>query len=394
MGNAPHVMVLEDAPRLAQVVCSALQDRGFQPALQSLTAHATADNLRAADMAVVVLDADRSFDESGPVLEALEQLSTVGVPTIVWGMPAEAGRPTAPLIDCVPPDAELDDVLGRLATLAHYGPLVRRLERELTNLQRVGIQLNRYFSEIDEELRLAGRLQRDFLPRSMPQVPPLSFATLFRPASWVSGDMYDAFRIDERHVGLFMTDAMGHGIAAGLLTMFLRQALVAKRVFGRSYQIVSPAEAMRNLHGCLVRQKLPNCQFVTAAYAILNVETLELRVARGGHPYPLHITADGEIRELSAPGGLLGIPDMPVEFGEIRVRLSPGDKIVVFSDGIEDVFFVRDEAGDPRLSPAIRDWAKLGIHAFVDQLAGFLDNREGSLHPADDITILAAEIAE
>ena len=350
---------------------------------------------RAGDLAVIVLDPHRTRDGAGAALDILEGLVKARVPTLVWGLPDDAGLPVAPLVECVPPQASLEEVLARLSTLARYGPLVTRLERELDNLQRLGQQLNRYFGEIDQELRLAGRLQRDFLPAKLPPIPPLSFATVFRPASWVSGDMYDVFRIDEQHVGLFLTDAMGHGVAAGLLTMFLRQALVAKRINGHSYQIVPPAEALANLNACLVRQRLPNCQFVTAIYAVLNIETLELRLARAGHPYPICISADGTLRELPAPGSLLGIPDLPVEFGESRVRLEPGDRLLFYSDGIEDVFLRPDRpADDPdAFGERLHAWSGLSVYNIVRELNQHLDGREGSLHPADDITLLAVEVA-
>jgi sigma-B regulation protein RsbU (phosphoserine phosphatase) len=390
-----QVLLLDDAPRLTERVRAALHERGVPCEVRPAFGDPAAPLPRGADVAMVVLDPHLALTRAGQALALLERLAEQRIPALVWGLPEQAGIPSGPLLEAASPDVPLSEVVARLGTLVRYGPLVKRLERELENVQRLGNQLNRYFAEIDQELRLAGRLQRDFLPARLPQVPPLTFAALYRPASWVSGDMYDAFRIDERHVGLFLTDAMGHGIAAGLLTMFLRQALVAKRINGRSYQVVSPAEAMGNLNDCLVRQKLPNCQFVTAVYGIVDVDKLELRVARGGHPYPIHVAGDGTLRELPAVGGLLGIADLPADFGETRIRLAPGDKIILYSDGVEDVFFEPPRSADaaPEFTARIRDWARLDVHAFVRELSDYLDNREGSLNPADDVTILAMQVA-
>lgn len=394
MASAPHVLLIDAAPKLCERLRDTLESRGFTSDSFPLDQ----DNVPTwapTDLAVLVLDplaADNLAPRTLPILETLVEKE---VPTLVWGLSPQAGRPASALLECVAADESLEEVAARLTTMGRYAPLVGRMQDELGKLQRLGTQLNRYFAEIDQELRLAGRLQRDFLPSKLPQVPPLTFATFYRPASWVSGDMYDVFRIDESHVGLFMTDAMGHGIAAGLLTMFLRQALVSKRVTGRKYQIVSPAEAIENLNTCLVRQQLPNCQFVTAAYAIIDVDKLELRSARGGHPHPILIKPDGHITELPAPGGLLGIADLPSDFGENRTRLEPGDKVLLYTDGIQDAII--DPAltgnGEPVFTDRFREWAQLDVHALTAAVGNYLDNLEGSLHQGDDVTVLAVEVS-
>ena len=396
MNPAPQVLLFDDAPRLAGRVRDELEDRGFATRTHADGFAADGGLFGGADLAVLVLDQQDSLKQADEVLTLLEGLTKANVPTLVWGMSTQAGALKAPMLDCVSPDASLEEVMARLAALGRYGPMIRQMEREISNLERVGQQLNRYFTEIDQELRLAGRLQSDFLPRSLPQLAPYTFATVYRPASWVSGDMYDVFRIDEHNIGVFMTDAMGHGIAAGLLTMFLRQALVAKHITGRSYRIVSPAEVMRSLNDCLIRRQLPNCQFVTGVYAIFDTESLVLRFARGGHPHPIHVDRDGQARVLSVPGGLLGVPDIPVDFGEHRLRLDPGDKVYFYTDGVEDVFVApAKDADEPiRFTEQFQSWAHLGVHAFMRELVSHLDQAEGSLHPADDITVVAVEVAE
>ncbi len=395
MRTQTHVALFGDAPRLADRLSAALAERGFAWRsfdLTTMPASTPAD----IDLAMLVLDQHHVLEHPEAVVSQLEHLSQSRTPTLVWGMPENAGAPTGALLDCVPADANLEEVLGRLTTLAHYAPMIRQMQAELTQLQRLGEHLHRYFGEIDQELRLAGRLQRDFLPTKLPQVPPLSFAALYRPATWVSGDTYDVFRIDEHHVGVFLADAMGHGVAAGLLTMFLRQALVTKRIQGKNYQIVGPAEALNDLHQCLLKQGLPNCQFVTAAYAIINCETLMLRLARAGHPGPLLLGKNGHKQQIGVPSGLLGIPEIDPEVSEARVKLTAGDRLLLFTDGIEDVFF--QAAPDPQIpppfDPVLDELAAYDVRTMVQRLGDHLDRLEGSLHPSDDMTVLAMEVAE
>ena len=390
MKTGPNVVVFEPPGLNGRGLCEPFCTRGFRLERRDLVEAAQQETFERPDIAVVVAaGGDPAVLERAATL--LERLVAENVATLVCGASDNLRWAGGPLVDWLDTNTTLDEIVGRLSTLARYVPLMRRFERELDHLHRLGDQLNRYFSEIDQEMRLAGRLQRDFLPRSLPDLPDCEFSVLYRPASWVSGDMYDVFRIDEQHVGVFVADAMGHGVAAGLLTMFLRQALVPKKVVGTSYSIVSPPEALTDLHACLVRQKLPNCQFVTAAYGILNTETHELRLSRAGHPYPFHVRANGEIDQVQVCGGLLGLADLEADFEEVCLKLSPGDKVVLFTDGLEEDFFENGAQGG-KISPALAEWVRLPARTFADVVRDHLDTKEGSLHPADDITLLTLEL--
>lgn len=393
---APRVLLFDAAPPRTEKIQARLREKGLSPTHMQFIWPAAQDVPRNIDVAVVVLDQQKAEGQADQIAALLKKLADEKVATLVLGSAGKPAGPTGPLLEFVPAEASLDEVIGRLSMLVRYAPHLKRLDREVAHLQRLTQLMNRYFSEMDQEMRLAGRLQRDFLPRAWPQVANLTFASLYRPATWVSGDMYDAFRIDERHVGVFVADAMGHGVAAGLMTMFLRQALVVKHVEGQRYRIVSPAEALNNLHEALVKQHLPNCQFVTAAYGVLNTATMELCLARAGHPYPLHLTRAGEIHELQPTGGLLGLSDLTPEFTECRATLAPGDKVVFYTDGVEDALIrapKRTPESQTEFTPHLQEWRGLDAHGFINALCEHLDHREGSLHPADDMSAVALEVA-
>jgi len=397
MNAMPHVLVFDAAPHRAGELDRRLRGQGFASTRMALAdATGTGVDPGDSDLAVVLLDPQKSPDSNGALTGLVSQLASKNVATLVCG----AGDSQVPnggaLVEWVDSDVGLDEVVAKVGTLARYAPIVKGLERELHHLHRLGEQLNRYFSEIDQEMRLAGRLQRDFLPRKLPGVGPYQFEVYYRPATWVSGDTYDVFRIDEHHIGMYVADAMGHGVAAGLLTMFLRQALEAKRVNGHSYSIVQPADALRHLHACLARQKLPNSQFVTAVYAVIDTRRGEFRVARAGHPYPLHIRRGGQISEIRSSGSLLGLVDVPAEFEETSFTLEPGDKIVFYTDGIEDLVIVpgKENNEEPAFTPQIQQWAPLSANGMIGALGDYLECQEGSLHPADDVTMVLLEMGE
>src|SRR3954454_12688224 len=181
--------------------------------------------------------------------------------------------------------------------LSHIEQQMEFLQTEITSLQdevnllrRRDETLGFYMNRVDEEMRLAARLQQDFLPKNVPQLGKVRFHSLYRPAGYVSGDLYDIMRLDESHVGFYMADAVGHGMPAALLTMFLKQALVTKEIDAAAYRLLAPAQTMAKLNDALVTQNLSQATFATALYGHLDTRTLKLTFAKGGHPSPILLT--------------------------------------------------------------------------------------------------------
>jgi len=391
----PHVLLFGTAAERAQSVCNVLSEKGLPTNRLDFANDPSGNDLRTVDVLVCVLDPNDAEAVEPRLRKLLRRARAAHVAALVWGVPDNFDEPRGRLVEFLPADITLEEVIERLSAMARYAPVVKRMESEMKQLQRLGQHLTRYFDEIDYELRLAGRLQRDFLPRKMPAVEPIRFAQLYRPAAWVSGDIFDVFQIDDQHLGLLIADAMGHGTAAGLMTMFLRRALVPRVLKGNTPHIVAPADAMREMHDELARLDLPHAPFVTAAYMIFDIATLDVRLARGGHPYPLRVSPTGEIEEMRSDGGLLGINGLDPAFEELRARLEPGEKVIFYTDGIEDLI-VADR--DPKSETAeytslLRGWARLDADGFIAALVDHLDHQEGSLNPEDDVTVVVAEVA-
>lgn len=323
--------------------------------------------------------------------ELVAHLAARQVGTLVLGDPTVEARS---LCYGVSTEASADELIGRIDMAVRCRSALQETERELARLKRLGDQLSRHFEELDQEMRLAGRLQRDFLPRDLPRLGRIGFEALYRPATWVSGDIYDVFRLDEVHIGFYLADAVGHGVAAGLLTMFIKRSMVSKEITNGSYRIIPPPESLGRLNDALAREELPNCQFVTAIYGIINSETLELTISRGGHPYPIHVDSEGTISEIKTEGGLLGV-FAEEEFPQARTQLAPGDKVILYSDGLEE-FFVGGRDSQTKEAEFGAGFAKIAGRSgdqIISHLRSTLDIDEGSLSPADDITVVILEIA-
>lgn len=290
-----------------------------------------------------------------------------------------------------------EELTGRIEGLLAARPVLQQLRRENAMLRKLDRGVQQQMTQMDEEMRLAARLQTDFLPRRLPEQNGCSFRVLFRPASYVSGDIYDALRLDEHHLGFYIADAVGHGMPAALLTIFIKRTLRIKEInepgkTGSAYRIIPPDEALFHLNAEICQQQLSLSQFVTMVYGVLNIHTYELKLARAGHPAPYLLKADGSMKELEPDGALLGV--FPEEhFPVMTVQLEPGDNILMYSDGFETAYPGGDEVVNDRYKDEFKKMASANPQAGFDSFVAELDRQEGSLHQRDDLTALMMSIA-
>jgi len=242
-----------------------------------------------------------------------------------------------------------------------------------------------------EQLSMAGLVQRDFLPSRLPDTERIQWATIFLPAEWVSGDIYDIARIDEQHIGFYVADAVGHAMPAALLTIFVKQALVMRETIGKEYQIFQPTEVVKRLNMRIAAQKLSGYQFATCCYCLLNTETLELTFARAGHPYPILIRAGQQPQQLEVQGPLLGIFEQS-EYPQRVLQLQAGDKLLVYSDGCEPFIGGFDDLTGFHFSEEFCRIQDLPVVEMMDKLNKLIRNKRISPSEIDDITAVALEI--
>jgi sigma-B regulation protein RsbU (phosphoserine phosphatase) len=284
----------------------------------------------------------------------------------------------------------LDNLHGAQAGLDAFQQEINSLKAEIIQLRRHDETLKFYMLRLDEELRLAARLQQDFLPRSLPQLGRAHFHILFRPAGYVSGDLYDVARLDETHVAFCIVDAVGHGMPAALLTMFIKRALVSKEIGPGGYRLLPPAETMQRVNDALVEQNLSAATFATALYGILDTVTLQVTIASGGHPCPLLLRGE-TLTDLPTEGPLLGI-FADETFTQATYQLQPGDRLIAYSDGLEVALNedVSSSNGQWRKELLLR--RSLPAEGMVIDFSNRLDQEAGSLSPKDDLTMVMLEI--
>jgi sigma-B regulation protein RsbU (phosphoserine phosphatase) len=279
------------------------------------------------------------------------------------------------------------ELLAQVKALLRIKEAHDRQAGKSAEMHRINKRLQQLHQQLDYELQLAQRLQASFLPRTLAQVPRCRFAVHYQPRDRVGGDFYDVFRLDEHHVGLYVADAMGHGVPASLLTIFVKKGVRAKEVFGRDYRLVPPEEVLQRLNKDLLDQHLSENPFITMAYALYNHRDGVLRFARAGHPYPLYLPRVGEPVLWRQEGLLLGVTD--ASFPARDYPLKPGDKVLLYSDGIDTGLFENHSPGAHSLLACAVRHRHLPIQEWLDRLARDLF---GGCEQPDDLTLLGLEV--
>jgi len=295
-------------------------------------------------------------------------------------------------------DASPSLIAAYLFTLGQRQATVRSLNRDLSISSRYQGGVRGEIDRIHDELNLAAAVQQEMLPRFMPETPQIQFATLFRPAGYVSGDIYDVVQLDDRTIGFFIADAVGHGVPAALMTMVISRSLRMTRMGEQGKEIISPSEAMTKLNDELCRGKKDSPRFSTAVYGTIDTLTRRVCLSGAGHPPPLRIRGSF-MTKVDTDGPLLGV--FPGEkYDEASFTLSDDETLLLYSDGFETAFAPpenmphRRKAADSYMAELSRlPWPSHGHKGTavdaLHELENRIDEQSGSLHQIDDVTAVA-----
>lgn len=290
------------------------------------------------------------------------------------------------------PDTLLSFQTVFAADLSDIDALIARLETAILLTQNFYKKTSHSWLDSDtaKQLELAGQVQRNFLPSRLPNTDRLAWAALWRPAQWVSGDIYDIARLDENHTGFYLADAVGHSMPAALLTIFIKQATLMRQTQDNQYRIFEPLETLTRLNRRMTQQEFAGCLFATCCCGLLNMHTFELKWARAGHPYPILIR-NGKPESLPSRGGLLGVFEQtPLE--QKNCHLQVGDKFLVYSDGLEPFIGKSSDDGEFIFKKDFLDLCCLPINQLINQLENHVLQRRISETETDDMTAIGLEI--
>lgn len=230
---------------------------------------------------------------------------------------------------------------------------------------------------------MAEVLQRAVLPDFLPTVGGLHLDAEYRAGAagtYVGGDWYDVFQLDDDHVVFSVGDVMGKGAPAAALMGQVRSAVRAYAVAGQS-----PSEVLSSLDRLF--DVLVEDRVVTVVVGSINPKSGTVCIANAGHPSPLIVRSDGGAAFSSVQSSLLvaaglGGPERPA----YEVVLAPGDALVMYSDGLIERRSELITVGMQRLADAATAVAAGGWPA---RAAAELATLLGDDETADDVVVLA-----
>ena len=250
-------------------------------------------------------------------------------------------------------DAGADDFLTKPVNGAELRARIKaaervlRMERELTGKNRLIRatldELQRVYDSINGDLIEARKLQQSLVSERHRDFGRAEVSLLLQSCGHVGGDLVGMFPINDTHVGLYAIDVSGHGISSALMTARLAGHLsatapeqniaVAATGDGR-HRPRCPAQTAAILND-LILGEIETEHYLTLLIADVDLQTGVTVFAQAGHPCPLVQRAGGAVEAVGQGGlpvGLLG----GAVYTPCTIRLDPGDRLLIHSDGITE----------------------------------------------------------
>jgi serine phosphatase RsbU (regulator of sigma subunit)/predicted ester cyclase len=251
-------------------------------------------------------------------------------------------------------------------------PFLEEIEQQARERERV-----------EQDLRVARRIQQASLPKEVPELQGWQISPYYQPAREVGGDFYDFLELEDGRLGLVVGDATGHGVPAAFVMSTTCGMLRAVAL-----SVDSPGEVLARVNEAL-SARMPPSMFVTCFYAILEPKSGRLLYANAGHdlPYLRRSRGAGELRARGMPLGLM--PGMSYE--EKEAMLGAGEAVLFYSDGLVEAHDPEGEMfGFPRLQALVAQYADGGalVNFLMEKLHSFTGEE---WEQEDDITLVTLQ---
>jgi serine phosphatase RsbU (regulator of sigma subunit)/predicted enzyme related to lactoylglutathione lyase len=277
-----------------------------------------------------------------------------------------------------------DDVDGNSFALVGRDEFVRQIEAE----RRAAAEKIEAERRTAQELDIAKRVQARLFPQTLPPLKTLDYAGVCMQAREVGGDYYDFLNLGRARLGLVIGDTSGKGIGAALLMANLQANLRSQSATARE----QPQRFLQSVNQ-LFYENTTDSAYATLFFAEYDDHTRRLRYANCGHYSPILLRQDDNLERLDSTGTVLGLFeqwDCSVE----ECRLSPGDILALYTDGITEAFnSAEEEFGEQRLIESLRanryHSAQALLTAILDEVRQF-----SSQEQHDDITLIVAKCRE
>jgi sigma-B regulation protein RsbU (phosphoserine phosphatase) len=210
-------------------------------------------------------------------------------------------------------------------------------------------------------------------------------AHYWRPHHTVSGDYFDAIDLGSGKRGLCIADVVGKGMPAALLMSNVQAAVKAV-----ASEAIPPLDLCSRVNRVLAGNLAPG-SFVTLFYAMMDVDARTLTYTNAGHCAPMLVRQNGTVERLESGGALLGVFRNWV-FEQQTVTLDPGDRLILFTDGITELKdSTEEEFGEERLEALLRGCRDLPAEQMKQRVLDAIASYNSGEYQ-DDITVVVIAV--
>ena len=279
-----------------------------------------------------------------------------------------------------------DVLLARIRTALRMRGVLRELARKNTELETLSHRLEKMAGRMAQELRLASQFQRALLPPPLHH-PRLELAAEFIPVREIGGDYYDVIPLDRGRLAVTLADVMGKGVPAALLAANLKSCLRAHVHAGAD----DPSEIIARVNR-IFWDVTPKGLFATLLFGVFDFESGTLSYVNAGHEPAIVVGQGGRTELLDAGGTVLGLFE-DSKYSTGRIRVSPDDLLVLFSDGLADRSSPSGELfGADRLrevaARAYGEPVRIALYSLLGEVQGWAGGRPAE----DDQTLILARV--
>lgn len=260
-------------------------------------------------------------------------------------------------------DQETADLMlltaGQIAGALESAKLYSKLDKSYRSLEQATQKIEAYSKALHKEMEMGRKIQRDFLPNVVPELPGWEIAFYFHPARQVAGDFYDAFLLPGNLVGLVIADVCDKGVGSALFMALFRSLI---RVFSGQINLQgvlvpgsddhmvdsSGDHLYQALHAVsltndyIAQQHGEESMFATLFFGVLDPESGRLAYVNGGHEPLVLVNRSGIKKRLKATGPVVGMmTDM--EYKVEHIKMEPNDFLIGYTDGVTEALSPENE---------------------------------------------------
>lgn len=261
---------------------------------------------------------------------------------------------------------------------------------DVTDLEKQKIELEKKQHQLDLDLQAAAGIQQSLLPKCCLTRTNVRLAWKFEPSGQVGGDIFNLCEPSPGRLAVYMLDVCGHGVSAAMISVTVSQFLQSLGApEGGAGAFPEPAAVLNRLNREFPFERFDS--YFTIIFVDIDLYSGEMRYSCAGHPPPILLPREGDPEVLKQHGPVIGL-DADAAFGQHRRRLRPGDRLVLYTDGLVDVANGAGELfGRQRLHAALQAARREPIARLADRVYDTVKGFGGGRRPEDDLSLMVLE---